>query len=130
MSRVQLAFGLLVLGQVAHSTEEYLGRIWETFPPARYVTLLVSPDPATGFLVVNLGIALFGIWCLLWPVRLGWRSAVPLAWLWIAVELINGVGHPLWTVWQATYTPGVMTALLLLLLALNLARQVTRRPPA
>ena len=36
MSQVQTAFGVLVLVQVAHSTEEYLSRLWESFPPARF----------------------------------------------------------------------------------------------
>jgi hypothetical protein len=34
MTRLQLTFGALVLAQAAHAVEEYVGRLWESFPPA------------------------------------------------------------------------------------------------
>jgi hypothetical protein len=40
------------------------------------------------------------------------------------VELINGIGHPLWTLRQGGYTPGVATAPVLLVLAASLALQL------
>jgi hypothetical protein len=116
-----MAFGALVLAQAAHSVEEYLGRLWETFPPARFLTGLISRDLETGFLVINIGLVAFGVWCFFWPVRRGWPSAIPLAWTWVTIQLINGVGHPLWSIRQGSYTPGVATAPLLLVLALHLA---------
>ncbi len=58
------------------------------------------------------------------PVGRRWPVAVPLAWAWVAVEVMNGLGHPLWTLRQAGYTPGVGTAPVLLVLALYLARQL------
>jgi hypothetical protein len=45
-------------------------------------------------------------------------------WIWIGVELVNGVGHPLWSLVQGGYTPGVATAPVLLVLALTLARRM------
>ena len=122
----QIAFGALVLAQAAHSVEEYLGRLWESFPPARFLTGLVSRNLETGFLVINIGLVAFGVWCFLWPVRRGWPSAIPLAWVWVTIQLINGVGHPLWSLRQGGYTPGVATAPLLLILALYLAHQLRR----
>jgi hypothetical protein len=116
-----MAFGALVLAQAAHSVEEYLGRLWESFPPARFLTGLISRDLETGFLVINIGLVAFGVWCFIWPVRHGWRSAIPLAWFWVTIQIINGVGHPLWSIRQGGYTPGVATAPLLLILALHLA---------
>jgi hypothetical protein len=129
--RCQLAFGALVLAQAAHSVEEYAGRLWESFPPARFLTGLVSRDPEAGFVVINVFLVAFGVWCFLWPVRRGWPSAIPLAWLWVTVETINGVGHPLWSLRQGGYTPGVATAPLLLIFALYLARELRRlhQPP-
>lgn len=53
MPRLQVAFGAVVVAQAAHSVEEYVGRLWETFPPAR-VPGLVSEDLGRGFLVLNL----------------------------------------------------------------------------
>jgi hypothetical protein len=46
-------------------------------------------------------------------------------WIWIAIELVNGVGHPLWSLVQGGYTPGVVTAPILLVLALVLARRLS-----
>ncbi|WP_456427711.1 HXXEE domain-containing protein [Rhodocaloribacter sp.] len=129
MTRLQIAFGALVLTQAAHSVEEYAGRLWESFPPARFLTGLIAQDLRLGFLVINLWLVAFGGWCFLWPVRRRWRSAVGLIWLWVGIELINGVGHPLWSLHQRAYTPGLATALLLLLLALYIASRLRSIKP-
>ena len=130
MTRFQVAFGALVLAQAAHSVEEYVGRLWESFPSARLLTGLISQDRERGFVVINGLLVAFGVWCLLWPVRRGWSSATLFAWVWVAVELVNGIGHSLWTLRQGGYTPGVTTAPVLLVLAVYLARQLRRTPAA
>ena len=126
LTRSQWTFGALVLAQAAHSVEEYVGRLWESFPPARFLTGLVSRDHEQGFIAINVGLVTFGVWCFLIPIRRRWPSAVYVAWWWMAIETINGVGHPLWSLRQGGYTPGVATAPLLLVLALYLALQLTR----
>ncbi|HKS54054.1 MAG TPA: HXXEE domain-containing protein [Steroidobacteraceae bacterium] len=122
--RVQYAFGALVLAQALHSTEEVIGRLWETFPPARFVSSLVSNDLASAFLFLNVCIFVFGALCYFGPVRRHWAIATPILWLWIVVEMINGIGHPLWCVLQRGYVAGVITAPILLVLALYLARNL------
>jgi hypothetical protein len=122
-----MTFGALILVQAAHSVEEYVGRLWESFPPARFLSSLVSQDLEQGFVTINVVLVAFGLWCFLWPVRRAWPSAMPLAWIWIAMELINGVGHPLWTLRMGGYTPGVATAPVLLVLAIYLGVQYRRR---
>jgi hypothetical protein len=119
-------FGALIVAQAVHSVEEYLGRLWESFPPARFVSGLVSDDLERGFIVANVALVSFGVWCWLWPVRRGWQAAAPLAWAWAVVETVNGIVHPLWTMRQGGYTPGVASAPVLLVLALYLARQLLR----
>jgi hypothetical protein len=47
----------------------------------------------------------------------------------VVIETINGIGHPFWSLRQGGYTPGVLTAPLLLVLAIHLARQLRRRGP-
>jgi hypothetical protein len=126
MTRFQLAFGALVLAQAAHSVEEYIGRLWETFPPARILPALISQDLSRGFLVLNGLLVAFGLWCWLWPIRRGWLSAVYIAWGWVVVELVNGTGHLLWALARGGSAPGVITAPLLLVAAWNLARAVGR----
>jgi hypothetical protein len=126
MSRFQVTFGALILAQGAHSIEEYSGHLWESFPPARFVTGLVSSNPERGFVVLNMALFAFGVWCFLWPVRRGWPVAVRLVWFWVVIEVINGIGHPLWSLREGGYTPGLATAPILLLLALYLAHQLRR----
>jgi Protein of unknown function with HXXEE motif len=124
VTRFQAAFGALVLAQSAHSAEEYAGRLWQSFPPAQFVSGLISQDLERGFLLANVAIVAFGLWCWLWPVRRGWRAAVPLAWGWVVVEVVNGLGHLVWALAQGGYTPGVATAPLLLMFAMYLANQL------
>jgi len=124
MTRFEASFLALVGAQAAHSVEEYIGRLYDVFPPARFVSGLISENLERGFVIFNVGLVAFGIWCFLWPVRKHWLAAVPLAWLWVGIELVNGVGHPLWSLRELRYTPGVATAPVLLLLALYVARQL------
>ncbi len=107
------AFLALVGAQVFHSVEEYIFHVYDLFPPARFVISLISTDREQGFLIVNLAVIGFGVVCYWWPVRQGWPSAVPLAWLWVGVEFINAAGHPVWSLVNGRYTPGVATAVLL-----------------
>ena len=122
--RTPAAFGLLVLAQAAHSIEESIWRLWESFPPARFVAGLISNDLERNFVSLNVCLVAFGAWCWFWPVRRQWPSAIPIMWGWIAVETINGIVHPVWSVIQGGYTPGVVTSLMLAPLALYLAKQV------
>jgi hypothetical protein len=126
MSRVQLTFLGLVITQAAHSVEEYEGHLYEVFLPARFVSGLISRDLQQGFVIFNVALVVFGLWCFLGPVRRRSVAALTLIWIWVAIELVNGIGHPAWSVIQGTYTPGVATAPLLLALALYLAYQLSR----
>ena len=126
MSRFQVTFGALILVQVAHSIEEYFGHLWESFPPARFLAGLVSSNLERSFVLLAVLLLAFGLWCWLWPVRRGWPVAVSLAWFWVAIEIVNGIVHPLWSLREGAYTPGLATAPILLLLAVLLARQLRR----
>jgi len=99
MTRFQTAFGALVLAQSAHSAEEYLGRLWESFPPARFVGGLISEDLERGFLMANIGLVALGLWCWLWPVGRKWSVAVPLAWpgLQLRSQTDSGTSSGRWT---------------------------------
>src|SRR3990172_5174651 len=127
--RLESTFLALVALQALHSVEEYAFRLYEVFPPARFVSGLISDDRERGFLIFNAGLVAFGFWCYVWPVRRQWPPAASLAWLWVCIELLNGVGHPAWSLIERGYTPGVVTALVLLPLALLLARQLRTQTP-
>ena len=51
----------------AHSIEEYTTRLYDVFPPARFVSSLVSDDLATGFVIANVALVGFGFWCWAFP---------------------------------------------------------------
>jgi hypothetical protein len=128
ISRVQRGFLGLVVAQTAHSIEEYTFRLYDTFPPARLLSGLVSDDRARGFLAINVALVAFGFWCVLVPVRRRSPAAAGLMWTWVGIELVNGIGHPLWSVVNGGYTPGVATAPVLLVLAIALARRLAAWP--
>jgi hypothetical protein len=125
--KARTVFLALVCVQALHSAEEYAFRLYDVFPPARLVSGLISADRPRGFLIFNVALVAFGFGCYLFPVRRGWPSAAAFAWLWVGIELVNGIGHPAWSIARRGYTPGVATALVLLPLALLLARRLASR---
>ncbi len=128
--RSQIAFLALIIAQAAHSIEEYTFALYEVLPVAGFASSLVSTDLATGFAILNSLLVAFGVWCYVVPVRSGQSSARVLAWLWVAIELGNGVGHPALALRAGGYFPGVGTAPFLLILAIVLAALLLRtRPP-
>jgi Protein of unknown function with HXXEE motif len=126
MARIERTFLALVIAQAAHSVEEYQGRLYDVFPPARLVSGACSADRERAFVALNVAIVAFGVWCFVWPMRGRWPSAVVLAWAWVVIEVVNGIVHPTWSVMRGGYTPGVATAPALLVLALALAYQLAR----
>jgi len=111
--------------QAAHSIEEYKGRLWESFAPAAFMSSIIPSNHELGFVLVNCALLAFGLWCVV-AVRRSAPYAVGLMWIWIVIELVNGIGHPLWSILQRGYTPGLLTAPLLLLLFLSLVFQMRR----
>jgi hypothetical protein len=128
---IRSAFLALVIVQAAHFLEEYHFRLYEVFAPARLVSGLISTDLRTGFIIFNSAFLAFGFWCYAVPVSKGWAAAIPLIWVWIVVEVLNGAGHPLISILEHQYTPGTATAPVLLIIAIYLSIQVvasTRTP--
>ena len=78
-------------------------------------------DLALGFLIFNVALVTFGLWCWAIPVRSAWRAARGLVWFWTILELGNGIGHTVMALSRGGYFPGVATAPLLLLFAVWLA---------
>jgi hypothetical protein len=117
-------FALLIAAQAVHSTEEYITRLYDRFAPAGAVSDALGLDRPVGFLVANLLLVGFGLWCWLArvrPRRALWRG---LAWFWAVLESLNGVGHLLLAFAAGGYFPGVATAPLLLALGMALAARL------
>jgi len=123
--RIRVTFLLIVLAQGLHSIEESFGKLWEVYPPATFLSGLVSTNLKTGFIIINVG--LFIVLMLTWLTTfIKTYSTRGLLWLWIILELINGVGHSVWAIIDRSYVPGLATAPILIILSLYLARLLTK----
>lgn len=112
--RSRVAFALLLAAQAAHSVEEYVARLYDVFPPARFVSGVFSNDLPTGFIIANALLISAGLWCWAIPVARRWPSATALCWFWAALEIVNGSVHSILAIARTGYFPGVLTAPLLL----------------
>jgi hypothetical protein len=108
------AFLLLVFAQALHSIEEYLFRLYDVLAPARFVSGLVGIDRAIGFVVVNVALFLFGLWCYFRRIAPGHPAARAYAWGWAAIEILNAFAHAALAFAAGGYFPGLGTAPLLL----------------
>ena len=129
-ANIKIAFLMLVLIQGVHSVEEYFGRLWEVFQPAKFLSGLVSNNLETGFLIINIGLFIFGIWSWAVPVRKDYSIARSTIWIFIVIEMINGIGHPVWAIYEMSYVPGLVTAPILLILAIYLFREIRKNQTA
>ena len=130
--RSKLLFLSLVAVQAAHSVEEYVTRLYDVFSPAKFVSGLVSDNLRIGFIVINVAIIALGAWCYLFPVRSGRRAGRMMAWLWLIIESANGIGHLLIVASVRGYFPGVLTGVVLVVVAVSLGFSLTmdKRNPA
>jgi len=117
-SRIDASFILLVLAQGLHSVEEYVGRLWDVFLPAQLVSALASDNLEVGFLTLNIALFVFGLIC--WLVFNRFTSAF--IWFWIVLETVNGISHMFFALLRMAYFPGLITAPILLVLAIKLFR--------
>ena len=112
---------LIALVQGLHSIEETFGKLWDVYPPATFLSGLVSADLKQGFIIIN--VSLFIVLMLTWLSTFSKNYSVRgLLWLWVVLETINGAGHCVWAIIERSYVPGLATAPVLLFLALTLAR--------
>ena len=123
--KIKIAFLLLVLVQAAHSIEEYYGKLWEVFAPAKFITSVISDDHARGFVILNTALFIAGM--LIWLAIVGnYPSAIIPVRVLTILEIINSVVHSVWAVVEGNYVPGVATAPILFILALYLVKQLTK----
>ena len=124
--QIKIVFLLLVLIQGLHSIEEYYGRLWEVFLPAKYFTNIVSNNHEIGFLLINTGLFIFGLICWLIIINKKFLYVRIFIWVWIAIEIINGIGHPIWALIENSYEPGLITAPFLLMTSVYLSILLVR----
>jgi hypothetical protein len=124
------AFLGLILVQACHSVEEYFTRLYDRLAPARFVSDFLGIHRPVGFIIFNLSLLAFGLWCYFGPISRGTRTALALAWAWVVLEVLNGFAHIIWAVSAAGYRPGLATAPLLVATALLLAWSLGRSSSA
>ena len=128
--RSRILFALLIAAQAAHSTEEYLTRLYDVLAPARAVSEALGFDRSIGFLIANAALIGFGLWCYFARVRPGRRGARGFAWFWALLETANGLAHGGLALAAGGYFPGLATAPLLLALGLGLAAALSKQDGA
>ncbi len=127
------AFLVLVLLQAVHSVEEYAFKFYEVFPPAQWLNQAFPGIARPGFVAFNIFLMLFGLWCFFRRVVPSSLTARLWAWVWVTIELYNGIAHPAWAVAIRGYNPGLATSPLLFAVALYLALRLRgsgRRAPS
>jgi uncharacterized protein with HXXEE motif len=117
-----------MLTQALHAVEEYFGRLWEVYTPAKFVCNLVASDPRTGFIIINTAFISFSLFYWLVFIKSKQASIPGFIWFWIVLEIVNITGHFSWAIYKRDYTPGVVTAFLLLLLVIYLLKQLLFSP--
>ena len=122
--KVPKLFLILVFLQGFHSIEEYYGALWDKLPPATWLCGLISGDLRFGFLVINIGLFVFGILSWFFLVRTHHFLARFVLGFWVFIELVNGIGHPVWSLLQMDYRPGLITAPFLLVVVLRLIKAI------
>ena len=120
-------FLALIIAQAAHSVEEFVFGLWKVLLPSRWALDSSVDARALVFVLANIAVVSFGIWCYAVRVRTGHASAVRLMWLWAVVEMINGSAHIVMALRRGGYFPGVATAAVLLVIAVLLAAQLRGR---
>jgi hypothetical protein len=116
--------------QGAHSVEEYFSKLWEVLYPAKIMCNLVSNDPDIGFIIINTGLFIVGFLSWIYISEKNNSKSLTLLLIFLTIEIINGIGHPLWALFKMQYEPGLFSALIILLLDIYLIRQLFKQKNA
>ena len=125
--RTSPAFLALIVAQAAHSSEEYVFRLYDRFAPAMWVSDSLGLPRPLGFLIANAALVLFGLWSYLAVIRPNRPLAPAFAWGWAVIEILNGLAHIVLALLAGGYFPGLATAPFLLAIGLALSLGLARR---
>ena len=109
---VRAAFFVLVILQAIHSGEEFIFRLYERFPPMRFVYQNAPHLAKPAFVISNVLLILIGLICFFYWVQPDRHGATVVVWIWIVTESLNVVAHIVWAVLIGGYNPGLVTGLL------------------
>ena len=122
--RINTLFLLLIAAHFIHATEEYFGKLWDVYRPAIYICKQVSSDPRAGFLIINISFIFISLMFWKFVLLKGYSTTPGLIWFWILLQSVNVTGHIVWTIISKSYTPGIISALLILTILTFLIRDI------
>ena len=112
--------------QAAHSVEEYVFKLYERFPPMRFIYRSVPELARPAFIVFNLFLFLFGLFCYFYWVRPERKGAAIIIWIWIAIQIVTISAHLVWAILTGGYNPGLATVPLFIPVVIYLIYQLRR----
>ena len=124
-NRISILFLLLIIAHVLHATEEYFGKLWEIYTPAIFICNLISSNPERGFLLINTVFIILSFTYWFFSLTKKHSSSYSLIWFWIVLQTLNVIGHIAWTINNRSYTPGVVSAFLLLSIVVLLIKRLS-----
>src|SRR5260370_35881386 len=95
-SNIRATFLLLVILQASHSVEEFIFRLYERFPPMRFLYQNAPHLAKPAFAISNALLVLIGAVCLYYWVQPARRGARLVVWIWIIIESLNVIAHLVW----------------------------------
>ena len=105
-------FLLLVILQAIHSVEEFIFKLYERFPPMRFLFQNAPHLAKPAFAISNALLVLIGLVCFYYWVQPARKGATVVVWIWITIESLNVVAHIVWAALIGGYNPGLVTGLL------------------
>lgn len=108
-----IAYPSLIFLQAIHSAEEFKDDFMGRCPLTQKINHRHPRFSKTLFLSFStllLSLGLIGFFAFIEPQRNGWQIII---WLWVIGEILNSVGHSLWSLYTKKTNPGLVTALLL-----------------
>ena len=110
--KVRAAFLALILLQAAHSTEEFIFKFYERFPPMRIIYQGLPNLTKPAFAISNLFLFLIGLSCFYYWIKPERKGARTVIWVWIVMESFNAIAHFVWAILIRGYNPGLVTGIL------------------
>jgi len=127
-NKIRAAFLMLIALQALHSTEEFIFKFYDVFPPMASLYRDAPQMAKSAFIVFNVLLFMAGLICLfrwVWPGRRGARTIVL---VWVVVETFNFVAHSVWAILIRGYNPGLATAIGFVPLVVYISYQLRRAP--
>jgi len=109
-NNIRAMFLLLIILQAIHSAEEFIFRLYERFPPMRFLYQNAPYLAKPAFAVSNASLVLIGLICFFYWVQAARKGARAVVWVWIVIDSLNVVGHLVWAILIGGYNPGLVTA--------------------